>query len=245
MRAASLASVLMFAPLLAPLFATGCADALLEHGPPAKPHDAVIVLGCPAEEDGSLSRCQLGRAGHAYSIWKKGWAKAFIVSGAAVHSPYVEAEAMAMAMALLGVPADKIWLETDALHTDENVYYSMKLARKLGFEDLAIASNGGHAAFACKMMLNWGHPCVGMALDVQELETFMPARFAELHALRARRVEAWMDLDEREERTYQDTGRSRLPSFVLYPLMAAGSGYLPIAPEHVVPTTWADRRNAP
>ncbi len=223
----------------------GCADSLLERGPPARPHDAVIVLGCPSESDGSLTRCQLGRAGLAYSIWTKGWTKAFIVSGSAVHSPYVEAEALAMAMATLGVPADKIWLETDALHTDENVYYSMQLARKLGFVDLAIASNSAHAGFACSMMLSWGHACVGLALDVEELETFMPAREPELRALRARRVEGWVDLEDREERLYWDTGRSRPPSFLLYPLLASGAGYVPIAPEHVTPITWAERRNAP
>jgi vancomycin permeability regulator SanA len=219
----------------------GCADALIQHGPPAKPYDAVIVLGCPTLEDGSLTRCQLGRAGHASALWSKGWAKAFIVSGAAVHTPYVEAEAIAMAMVELGVPADKIWLETDALHTDENVYYSMKLAKKLGFEDLAVASNGGHAAFACKMMMGWGHPCKALAMDIPELERIMPPHEAKLRAIRAHRVEDWVDLDDLEERMYWDTGRSRLPSFLLYPLLAGGSGYLPIAPTHLVPVTWSER----
>jgi hypothetical protein len=222
-------------------FATGCADAMMEHGAPRRPHDAIIVLGCPSEEDGSLSRCQLGRAGHAYALWKKGWTSAFIVSGAAVHTPYVEAEAIAMAMATLGVPADKIWLERDALHTDENVFYSMKLARKLGFEDLAIASNAGHAAFGCKMMISWGHPCVAQGMDIAELETFMPAFEPSLRRLRAPRVDGWVDLDEREERLYWDMGRSRPPSWLLYPLLASGAGYLPIAPEHQVPITWAER----
>jgi hypothetical protein len=93
----------------------GCGTARLElRTAPDKPFDVVIVPGCPSEDDGSLSRCQMARALWAARLWDLGWARHFITSGAAVHSPYVEAEAIAAAMAAAGVPANKIYLESNA-----------------------------------------------------------------------------------------------------------------------------------
>jgi hypothetical protein len=118
------------APLALALAVAGCGVARLEQrDPPARPFDAVIVPGCPSEDDGSLSRCQMARALWAARLWDLGWARNFITSGAAVHSPYVEADALAAALAALGVPADHIYVEPNALHTDEIVYYSLRIAR--------------------------------------------------------------------------------------------------------------------
>ena len=68
-------------------------------------------------------------------------------------------------MTVLGVPPSRIVLERDALHSDENVYYSLLIANKLGFERLAVASNGPIASGLCGMMVQWGHPCSGIAMD--------------------------------------------------------------------------------
>ena len=205
---------------------------------PKQPYDAVVVLGCPSETDGTPSRCTMGRAGQAALLWKHGYTKSFIVSGAAVHTPYVEAEAIAQAMTTLGVPGDAIWLEPDALHTDENVFYSMKVADALGLKRLAIASHGAHAAWACSLMVRWGRECGAFAMDVDELETFMPPHEAELRALHARRIESWVPLAEREERIRAATGFSRPPSYVLYPMLGMGLAYRPrTLPPHA-PITW-------
>src|SRR6185369_1401839 len=98
--------------------------------PPVRPpYDVVIIPGCPSEADGALSLCQLSRALWGALLWERGDTRAFITSGAAVHSPYVEAEALAAALAALGVPAEHIYLEPNALHTDENMYNSLQIAR--------------------------------------------------------------------------------------------------------------------
>jgi hypothetical protein len=44
-------------------FFCGCGTSGLEmRGAPEHPFDVVIIPGCPSEDDGSLSRCQMSRA---------------------------------------------------------------------------------------------------------------------------------------------------------------------------------------
>jgi hypothetical protein len=207
---------------------------------PAVPFDAVIVPGCPSEADGSPSFCQLGRAGEAALLWRHGWTTHFIVSGSAVHSPYVEAEAIAQAMTTLGVPPERIVLERDALHTDENVYYSLRVADELGFDKLAIASNEPFGSWMCGLMTSWGHTCSSIDMDVPALRKFMPAFDRQLHALRAPRVSNWEPLDHREARIAKITGHARPPSVLYYPLHD-WLARTPVAPEHAHAITWEER----
>lgn len=235
----------LFVLSLCALVLAGCDPTIyLIREAPKQPYDAVVVLGCPSEADGSPSRCTLGRAGQAALLWKHGYTKSFIVSGGAVHTPYVEAEAIAQAMTALDVPADRIYLEPDANHTDENVYYSMKVADALGQSRLAIASHGAHAAWACSLMVRWGRACGAFAMDEDELGAFLPPREQQLRALRARKVDGWLPLDEREARIREATGFSRPPSYLLYPMLGLGIEWKPRAIVAASPMTWSDRRAA-
>ena len=239
------------APLLA--LAAGCAVGHLEQrGAPARPFDAVIVPGCPSQPDGRPSRCQLARAVWASILWQRGWASRFITSGSDVYSPYVEAEAIAQVMTALGVPADRIWLEGDALHTDENMFYSLRIARSLGARTIAVASTRGHALWACRMMIDWGQDCRSVSVDLDEVKK-QHALAAELRieSLRAHATpaEAWVALRERERAVAQRVGRTRPPSWMLYPMIAvmraSGSPWVPIPPAGEPKLqTWAQRSAA-
>jgi DUF218 domain-containing protein len=235
-----------FLSLVALALVAGCA-ARFEVVPGAgRPFDAVIVPGCPSEDDGSLSPCQMSRAVWAAILWRRGVAAAFITSGAAVHSPYVEAEALAQAMAALGVPAERIWIEPNALHTDENMYYSLQIARALGLHRLAVASQHGHAAWGCQMLSDWGQPCGALSLD-------LPAVAAEharprLQALRTPPAQPWPTLAMREQALLEKSGRRRPPSFLLYPYIAYlrldGQRWIPYAPARPPLVTWARLRSS-
>ncbi len=74
--------------------------------------------------------------------------KKVIFSGSAVYTPYIEAKAMAMYAKALGVPDSVIHLETKAEHSTENVFYSYYLAKSLGYQKIAIATD----PFQAKMM---------------------------------------------------------------------------------------------
>jgi len=206
--------------------------------------DAVIIPGCPSEDDGSLSPCQMSRAAWAAILWQRGLAGAFITSGAAVHSRYVEADAIAAGMVALGVPADRIWLEEDALHTDENMYFSLRIARALGFHSIAVASQKGHAAWSCRMLEDWGQTaCGAFSVDMDAVLALHP--LARLRAVRTAAVAGWQPLAERERALARRSGRHRPPSYLLYPMLGwlriNGERWIPYAPAGPPRvTTWAE-----
>jgi hypothetical protein len=62
-------------------------------------------------------------------------------SGSAVYSPYYEARIMALYAEAIGIPKENIFIETRAEHSTENIYYSYKKSKKLGFNSVALASD--------------------------------------------------------------------------------------------------------
>lgn len=110
-------------------------------------YDIVIVPGVPFE-NGKWSFVMKGRVYWSKYLFDNGITKNVIYSGAAVYTPYCEAEIMAMYAAGLGIPEENIFTETLAEHSTENVYYSYKKAIKLGFEKIALATD----PFQAKML---------------------------------------------------------------------------------------------
>ncbi len=230
-------------PLL--LFTVGCAAHYEVRADGHARYDAVIIPGCPSEDDGSLSRCQMSRAAWAAVLWQRGVTGAFITSGGAVHSRYVEADAIAAGIGALGVPPDRIFVERNALHTDENMYYSLRIARARGWTRLAVASQKGHAAWSCRMLEDWGaRDCGAFSVDMDAVRATHP-----LERLRSVRTEAapdYVPLVERERAIALASGRHRPPSYLLYPfigwLRMNGERWIPWAPPGPPPVaTWAER----
>ena len=227
------------------LMLIGCGASQLEmRGAPPRPFDAVIVPGCPSEDDGALSLCQKSRVLWAFRLWERGWTRNFITSGAAVYSPYVEAEALAAGLAALGVPPEHIWLEPNALHTDENMYYSLQLARALGFHRIAVASDG--AAWDCRMLVDWGQMCKAFTTDrawVRARHLRVPGVLERVHSTR---VADFIPRAERERQIAERTGRHRPPSYLLYLELGLmrlnGERWVPPGmPDHPTRTRWSDR----
>ncbi|MEO8583972.1 MAG: YdcF family protein, partial [Flavitalea sp.] len=59
----------------------------------------------------------------------------------AVYTPYYEGDIMALYAAAIGIPKNNIFSETKAEHSTENLYYSYKKARNMGFKRIALASD--------------------------------------------------------------------------------------------------------
>jgi hypothetical protein len=131
-------------------------------GPPpaaalqAEPLDAVIIPGCPSREDGTLTGCQWQRAIWGAMLWEDGVTEHFITSGGAVQNRYIESEAIRAGMIALGVPADRVHTDTQAMHTDENAGYSAAMAAQLGYERIGVASHGAQARGMRAMLKGWG-----------------------------------------------------------------------------------------
>jgi len=105
-----------------------------------KPFDVIIVPGVPYEN--SL----WGKAMKARIYWSKylfdnGITKNIIYSGAAVYTPYTEGKIMQLYAVAIGIPEQNIFIETQAEHSLENIYYSYQLAQKSGFKNVAFATD--------------------------------------------------------------------------------------------------------
>lgn len=105
-----------------------------------EPYDIIIVPGVPLE-NGKWSYTMKGRVCWSKYLYDKGITKNVIYSGAAVYTPYYEAEIMALYAEKLGIPMEHVFTEIRAEHSTENVYYSYKKAKKLGFRRIALASD--------------------------------------------------------------------------------------------------------
>ena len=105
-----------------------------------KKYDVVIVPGVPFE-NGKWSYTMKGRVYWSKYLYDKGITKNVIYSGAAVYSPYYESKIMALYAEKIGIQKENIFIDTLAQHSTENVYYSYKKARSLGFVRIAVASD--------------------------------------------------------------------------------------------------------
>jgi uncharacterized SAM-binding protein YcdF (DUF218 family) len=74
-------------------------------------------------------------------LYDAGITKNIIYSGGAVYTPYTEAVIMALYAEKLGVPKEHIFTETKAEHTTENLFYSWQIAQKMGFKNIAFATD--------------------------------------------------------------------------------------------------------
>lgn len=103
-------------------------------------HDVLIVLGCPSKDDGSASNCQLERADIAADLHARGYGDHLIVTGAAVHNGFVEADALRDLLLERGVAEGAIVREPLAEHTDENLYYSSRIMQERGWRSALVVS---------------------------------------------------------------------------------------------------------
>jgi len=103
------------------------------------PFDAIIVPGVPF--DSAWSDIMRLRVLWSYHLYNRGLVKNIIYTGSAVYSPYIESRIMATYAKNLGIPDENIFTEEQAEHSTENVFYSYYMAKDLGFEKVALATD--------------------------------------------------------------------------------------------------------
>jgi len=111
------------------------------------PYDIIVVPGVPYEGD-EISFAMSGRIFWSKYLYDKGVAKNIMYTGSDVYTPYYEAKIMALVAKELGIPDSVIYVETKAEHSTENIYYSYKKAKLLGFDRIALATD----PFQAKML---------------------------------------------------------------------------------------------
>ena len=107
-------------------------------------YDCAIVCGCRVKADGVPSDTLKARVEKGVELWKEKKVKYLIMSGAAVHSDYVEAEAMKRYAMELGVPGEYILEEKQAVSTYHNLLYSCRMMQNCNFQDCVVVTSGWH-----------------------------------------------------------------------------------------------------
>jgi uncharacterized SAM-binding protein YcdF (DUF218 family) len=162
------------------------------------PYDIVIVPGVPFE-DSIWSWTMKGRIYWSKYLYDKEVTKNVMYSGSAVYTPYVEGRIMALYAVALGIPEENVFSETMAEHSTENVYYSYKKARKLGFKRIALATD----QFQAKMLKRFTEKIVSQEVGIipiviDTLEALQPSMVDPEIAYQKAFVKDFKALPERE-----------------------------------------------
>jgi len=122
------------------------------------PADVAIVLGCPAEDDGTASICELCRIKSAVRAYRQGRARVLLFSGGAAHSPHVEADVMADLAVRNGVPESAIVREGRAMTTWQNLRFAKRLMAARGLRTHLFISTSDHLPRVRRMAQYYGFP---------------------------------------------------------------------------------------
>lgn len=116
-------------------------------------YDVVIVPGVPFEK-GKWGAIMKARILWAKYLYDEGIVSNIMFSGAAVYTPYIEGEIMALYAVALGIPKENVFAETKAEHGTENVYYGYQKSKKMGFASVALASDPYQSKSLCRFTKN-------------------------------------------------------------------------------------------
>ena len=106
--------------------------------------DTIIVLGTPANKDGKPTPTLRERVKTGVKLLKEGLAVRVILTGAAAHNKFVEADVMAAQMLEAGVQPKCIVKESKALNTDQNAFDSYQIMKENRWNSAIIVSSPEH-----------------------------------------------------------------------------------------------------
>lgn len=118
--------------------------------------DALIVLGSPANPDGSVSPEEQTRVTEAVREFRAGVAPRLILTGGPAHNDFVEAQVMARLAQEEGVPASAIVEEPRAQNTIQNIFYSDAILREHGWSSAEVVSSPSHLPRAALILAHYG-----------------------------------------------------------------------------------------
>jgi uncharacterized SAM-binding protein YcdF (DUF218 family) len=114
--------------------------------------DTILVLGYPANPDGTLSPEERARVLEAIREYRAGVAPRLILTGGAAHNRFVEAHVMAQYAASQGVPASGLFEEGQAQNTIQNIFYSAQIMHAHGWSSAEVVSSNYHLGRAALIL---------------------------------------------------------------------------------------------
>jgi len=106
--------------------------------------DTIIVLGTPANPDGTPSPEQRERTLEGVREFKAGVAPNLILTGGPAHNQYVEAHVMAVLAESQGVPPSAVIEEDKAQNTIQNIFYSQRIMAQHSWTSAEVVSSPSH-----------------------------------------------------------------------------------------------------
>ena len=127
----------------------------------SKKYDIVIVPGIPYENR-SLSNLMIARVYWSKYLYDQGITENIMFSGDANYTPFYEAKIMALYAKIIGISEENIFIETDAKHSTENIYYGYYKSKSLGFKNIALVTD----PFQSKMLKKFIRKKVNKDIDM-------------------------------------------------------------------------------
>jgi uncharacterized SAM-binding protein YcdF (DUF218 family) len=106
--------------------------------------DVILVLGNPAEEDGSIGPLARSRVLEGIRQYRAGVAPRLLMTGGAVKNRFVESQLMLQFARSQGVPASAVLADGQAQNTIQNAYHAYKIMQAHDWTSALIVSSPTH-----------------------------------------------------------------------------------------------------
>jgi uncharacterized SAM-binding protein YcdF (DUF218 family) len=106
--------------------------------------DVILVLGNPANSDGSIAPIPQSRVLEAIRKYRAGVAPRLLMTGGAVQNRFVEAQVMKQFALSEGVPASAVFAEGESRNTIQNAFYSYKIMQAHDWSSVLVVSSPTH-----------------------------------------------------------------------------------------------------
>lgn len=117
--------------------------------------DVILVLGNPANEDGSIGRIARSRVLEAIRQYQAGVATHLLMTGGAVKNRFVEGQVMQQFAVSQGVPPGAVFAEGQSRNTIQNAYYSYKIMQAHGWTSALVVSSPSHLRRASLIFMHF------------------------------------------------------------------------------------------
>ncbi len=114
---------------------------------PAAHADAIVVMGCAPNDDGTVSDCLRRRVDRGVALFKEGRAPSLVLTGGELNGLEAEARVAARYALDQGVPGKAIVLEPMSQNTWENARYTLSLAQP---HSVIVVTDTGHVLRATR-----------------------------------------------------------------------------------------------
>lgn len=178
-------------------------DQEIEQQKEPDPYDVIIVPGVPYQ-DPTLKLVLKARILWAKYLFEHKVAKNIIFSGSSVYNPYIEGKIMRIYADSLNIPSEHTFSETQAEHSTENIYYSLLMAKKLGFKKIAVATDHYQAILIKRFMRQYCPEVKIITIEYNKIN-LMTAPWPEINPVSAY-VDNFVSLVERENRVKRFKG---------------------------------------